>query len=124
MRAWLILIVIGCSGGQKTKPAEDNECEPGRCLDDLARAVAERRDAARACYDAKPNLPDARVTVNFEIDAEGKVTSVSQSVKDEQLDEAEVVACILDVIKEITFPKSSKGKRTRGYHTFEFTART
>ncbi|MBA3397903.1 MAG: hypothetical protein H0T89_35090 [Deltaproteobacteria bacterium] len=46
-----------------------------------------------------------------------------QSVKDGQLDDVEVVACIADILKEIQFAPSPAGKRTRAYHTFEFARR-
>jgi hypothetical protein len=117
---WLIA-VLACSGGQKTSNGDD--CEPGRCRGDVANKVSESRATARACYDARPTPAGGRIIINFEIDAAGGVTDASQSVKDEQIDDKEMVACIIDVIKEIKFAKSAKGKTTRAYHTFEFTAK-
>jgi hypothetical protein len=90
----------------------------------LSRTISEHRATARTCYEdglkRVPAIKDGRIIINFEIDAEGKVIDASQSVKGEQIEDAEVVACVTDVIKEIQFPKSPTGKRTRGYHSFEF----
>ena len=120
--AWIVLCVA-CGGGQKTAPEKD--CETGRCLEDIAKVVGSHRAEARACFDTHGGgAGDSRVIINFEIDPAGTVVDATKSVKDGQLDNADVVACVIDVIKEIKFPASAKGKRTRAYHTFEFNART
>ena len=122
MRA-LLLLVIGCAGGSKGASGGP-ACEPGRCLEDLSRVISEHRAEARTCYDnglkRVPAIKDGRIIINFEIDPDGKVIDASQSVKGDQIEDPEVVACVTDVIKEIRFPKSASGKRTRGYHSFEF----
>jgi len=122
MRWALFLVLVACGGGQKTEPQKD--CETGRCLEDIAKVVGSHRAEARACFDTHAaGAGDSRVIINFEIDPGGKVVDASKSVKDGQLDNDLVVACIVDVIKAIEFPASTKGKRTRAYHTFEFNAR-
>ncbi len=122
MRCLLLAAVAGCAGGSKS--TKESACEPGRCLEDLSRTISEHRAAARACYDAAlprvPSIKDGRIIINFEIDPDGKVVSASQSMKGDQIEDREVVACVTDVIKEITFAKSPSGKTTRGYHSFEF----
>lgn len=124
MRWACIVFAVACGGGQKTAE-QQKECETGRCLPDIASRVQERRAEARTCFDTyAAGAGDSRVIVNFEIDPAGTVVDASKSVKDDQLDNAEAVACIIDVIKEIEFPASAKGKRTRAYHTFEFSARS
>ncbi|MBA3502706.1 MAG: AgmX/PglI C-terminal domain-containing protein [Myxococcota bacterium] len=115
---WFIVFLVACGGGQKAAP---KECETGRCLEDIAVIVQTHRPEARACYDNHgQGEAGGRVIINFEIDPAGAVVDASKSVKDNQIDNAEVVACIIDVIKEIKFEASAKGKRTRAYHTFEF----
>jgi hypothetical protein len=122
MRWACLVLVVACGGGQKT--AQKQDCETGRCLDDIANTVQTHRAEARACFDNHAGgTGDSRVIINFEIDPAGAVVDASKSVKDGQLDNDLVVACIIDVIKEIKFPASAKGKRTRAYHTFEFSGR-
>lgn len=114
----------GVNGGDDTVPETD--CEPGRCLTDIANAVKEHREKARACFDdgvAKRDIKGNRVLINFRIEADGTVSEASQSVKGDQIEDPEVVACMTDVIKQITFAKSAAGKRTRAYHSFEFARR-
>jgi hypothetical protein len=121
----VILAAIGCGGGKHAAapgdPAED--CEPGRCMIDISRRVDDHRPEARACYDAgykrDPTL-QGTIVVNFEIDPDGKVADASQSVREEQIQDAEVVACVVDVIKQITFAKSGRGKLSRAFHRYEF----
>lgn len=116
------VFVAACGGGPK--PTAQKDCETGRCLEEIASRVQERRAEARLCFDTYADgAPDSRVIVNFEIDPAGAVVDASKSVKDGQLEQPETVACIIDVIKEIKFSPSAKGKRTRAYHTFEFSAR-
>lgn len=125
-RACVVLagVATACGGSQRSAaPAEKSDCEPGRCLDDIATAVKARRPDSRACYDAKPDLPAGRIIMNFQIAPDGSVVEPEQSVKDGQLDDVEVVACIADVLLELKFAASPAGKRTRAYHTFEFARR-
>ncbi len=58
--------------------------------------------------------------MNFEIDPAGVVTEASQSMKDGQLEDVEVVECIGKVLEGLTFAPSTDGKTTRAYHAFEF----
>ena len=61
--------------------------------------------------------------MNFEIDRDGGVVDPAQSMKDGQLEEVDVVACIGGVLKGIKFAPSKAGMTTHAYHSFEFTAR-
>lgn len=133
MRVLLMLscLTLGCGGGATpaaTSPSsgDGTDCEPGRCLEDISNAIKPHRPKARACYDAalakQPELPGNRILVNFRIGADGVIVDASQSVKDDQIEDAEVVACVIDVIKGVTFAPSAKGKTTRAYHVFEFGA--
>lgn len=61
--------------------------------------------------------------MNFEIDREGRIAEPTQSMKDGQLEDAEVVACIGGILKGIKFAPSAAGKTTRAYHVFEFTSK-
>jgi len=125
----ILATVLGCGGGKKSPagPAEpaDDDCEPGRCLADISERVEVHRPEARACYEAghsvDPTL-EGRVIINFEIDPSGTVLDASQSSQDEQIMDEAVVECIVGVVKDITFAESKKGKTTKAFHRYEFTA--
>jgi hypothetical protein len=133
--AWIAALAGACSQAHKpasqtsdtTKDSGEAGCEPGRCLEDIAKLVKERRPAARACYDeaakANPALPSGRIIINFRIDESGDVIETSQGMQDNQIEDEGVVACIGNVIEQIKFGKSSTGKTTRAYHEFEFSRR-
>jgi len=90
----------------------------------MARLIGEQRPAARACYEAGlervPSIKGGTIVINYEIDADGVAIEVSQSTKGDQIQDPDVVTCVTAVVQAITFPKSAKGKTTRGYHAFEF----
>jgi hypothetical protein len=128
--ALVVIAVLGCGGKSKQPPTiigqDGNACEPGRCLEDFAKQISERKPQTRACYDAflvgKPGVK-GRVVINFRVDANGDVTETSQGMQDEQLEDETLVACISDVLKTVKFAKSAAGKATRAYHQFEFSPR-
>lgn len=129
---FVVALAIGCGGkGKPVAPTDpdtaagdgEKECEPGRCLADISGRVEDRRPAARACYDeGQKRVPElqGRLIINFEIDPDGKVVDASQSAQDEQIMDEQVVACVVDVIRGITFAKSQRGKLTRAFHRYEF----
>lgn len=134
VRASVLLILVaaaGCGGSKSAAgPAEPEgeaiggeECEPGRCMEDISALVKERRPDARLCYEAghlrDPSLR-GRLIMNFEIDESGTVVDASQSAQDDQIADEEVIACVADVIKGITFAPSKRGKSTRAFHRYEF----
>jgi hypothetical protein len=125
----VLVTVISC---KSSTPSPDttgggDDCEPGRCLDDISAKIMERRAEARACFDEgvkrQPGLERGFLVINFEIDPAGKVVSTSPSMKEGQIDEPGIVACIGGVIETIEFAASGRGKTSRGYHRFEFGAR-
>jgi hypothetical protein len=124
-----VVLASGCGGGKaaKTTPAdpadEAADCEPGRCLADVSARVVDHRPEARACYEeGVKRIPDmqGRIIINFEIDPDGKVLDASQSAQDEQIMDEQVVRCVENVVRAITFARSEKGKTTRAFHRFEF----
>jgi hypothetical protein len=134
--AWIAAVAIACSGSHKpatTAPATGDgaetgtACEPGRCLEDISATVKQHRPAARACFDAaaakNPALQGGRLIINFRIDAEGKVSEVSQGMQDDQISDEGVIACVGGVIEKLEFARSPAGKATRAYHQFEFARR-
>lgn len=129
----LAVLVGACGKAAKTdttptgggRAATDStRCEPGRCLEDISRLVAERKTDSRACYDAgrkrDPKM-HGKVIINFAIDSEGGVGETEQGMQEEQIEDAELVTCLGEVIKTIRFPASPGGKTARAYHRFELT---
>lgn len=129
MRIGLVMVMLVACG--KPAPAVPSgggsdaaECEPGRCLADIQKAIGEHRAEARACYDTAhkkdPKLGAGALVMNYQIGEDGHVIDATQSDKDDQLMDPELTACVAEVIKQITFAPSPKGLTTRGYHRFEF----
>jgi hypothetical protein len=123
----VVLLVAGGCGGASKPDSKVSTCDPGRCLEDLSRVIGEHRAEAKACHQRglarDPKMQGSRIVINFEVDAEGTVIDASQSVKGDQIEDPETVACVVGVIKAIKFPKSRAGKTTRGYHSFELSTR-
>jgi hypothetical protein len=127
--ASLLVLAAACGGKTKQEPVgpgsgdDQASCEPGRCLPDISKAIGERRDDARKCYeDGRKRDPKlaGKIIINFAIDAEGVVGETSQGMQDGQIEEPGVVECLSQVIKTVRFAASPKGKTTRAYHRFEF----
>jgi len=118
-----VIIAIGCGGGQRPAPIEDKSCEPGRCLEDVARVMKDHRPEMRACYElaqAQRAELEGSMTVNFVIDPQGAVVETSPSVRDGEIEDAELFDCLSTMVKQVTFAASAAGKRTRAYHVFDF----
>ncbi|HEY5933523.1 MAG TPA: AgmX/PglI C-terminal domain-containing protein [Kofleriaceae bacterium] len=118
----LVALAIGCGGKQRAATV-DSDCEPGRCLEDVSRIMKDRRPEMRSCYElahAQDNTLEGRLTVNFVIDPKGDVVETSPSVRDGEIENAELFDCLSAVVSRIKFAASAAGKRTRAYHVFEF----
>lgn len=123
----LAVVLVGCGGSgrgaARAAEAAADDCEPGRCMADIAERIEAYRPEARACYDAgylrDPTIGGILV-INFEIGPDGAVIGASQSLRDDQLTDAEVAECVASVIRDIQFAKSARGKSTRGFHRYEF----
>jgi hypothetical protein len=127
MKLLCLVLALAACGGKSLPPASEETgpaCEPGRCLDDFAKQIRERKPETRACYDAmlteKPGIR-GRVIINFRVGPEGDVVETSQGMQDNQISDETLVTCLGDVLKSVRFAKSDKGKTTRAYHEFEFT---
>jgi hypothetical protein len=129
-RLVLVCALASACGGSKQEPTEpqagsdgdQSGCERGRCLEDISKAIAERRDDSRTCYEqgrTRDPKMEGKIIINFAIDASGAVGETSQGMQDGQIEEAGVVDCLSEVIKTVRFAPSAKGKTTRAYHRFE-----
>ena len=122
LRVSVVALAIGCGGTPRAVPVE-NDCEPGRCLEDVSRVMKEHRAEMRSCYElahAQDNTLEGRLTVNFVIDSKGDIVETSPSVRDGEIENAELFDCLSAVVSRIKFAASAAGKRTRAYHVFEF----
>lgn len=107
-----------------TAPKEGSETSTR--LQPLADLMKANRDKFRCCFDLwARNNPGAsgRVSITLKLDPEGKLTSSEIAQADTTVAAPEVHACILDVAKSITYPKSPTGKETTYKHPFDFKAR-
>ncbi len=120
MRIALCLLLFGCGGSPRPapQPVSDSasDCEPGRCLEDISKVIADRKPEARACA----RSAKGRVIINFKIDKNGNVEEADQGMQEGQISDSQVVTCLVDLVKTIEFAPSAKGKSTRAYHQFEF----
>jgi hypothetical protein len=95
-------------------------------LQPLVDLIKANRDKFRCCFDLwARNVPGAsgRVSIQLKIDPEGKLASSEIAKTDTTVEAPEVHACILDVAKSLTYPKSPNGKETTYKHPFDFKAR-
>ena len=101
--------------------------EPGRSRQDIQTILQARRDEARACYDKgskdHPGI-EGDLTVKWTIDPAGKVVDAAVDASKSTISEPGVGACIVEVIKKITFAPSKGGFETRANYPFNFHAKT
>lgn len=123
LRAAVLVVIAGCGSSKAPTagPGGEGKCEPGRCLEDLPRVIKPFRQEARACFDEaakkNPALQGGRLIINLEVAPSGEVTP-TQGMQSDQLDDKELVGCVLFVMLKVKFPPGSKVMR--GFHTFEF----
>jgi hypothetical protein len=107
-----------------TAPKEG--AEKSSRLQPLADLMKANRDKFRCCFDlwarTKPGAA-GRVSIQLKLDPEGKLTSSEIAQADTTVAAPEVHACVLEVAKSITYPKSPNGKETTYKHPFDFKAR-
>jgi hypothetical protein len=116
MRIALCLLLLACGSSSKSTTTSEpkSDCEPGRCLDDISKVVADHKPEARECA----KTTKGRVIINFKIDKDGNVEEADQGMQDDQISDPAIVSCLVDVVKKIKFAPSTKA--VRAYHQFEF----
>jgi len=112
-------------GGPKAGPGHTQE--PGRSRQDIQTIVMARRDEARACYDRglkdHPGI-EGDLTVKWTIDPGGKVTDAAVDTSKSTISEPGVGACIVEIIKKVSFAPSKGGFETRANYPFNFHPKT
>jgi outer membrane biosynthesis protein TonB len=85
--------------------------------------VLQNRVRIRSCYEAaltqQPNLA-GKLTVQFTIDASGKVTVAEVNQARTTLRDPKVQACTLAAVQSLTFPASSRGFESSVNYPFDF----
>ena len=114
-------------GGEDTAAAEGTEAhrheEETRTTEVIAAIVKKNREQARACYEKvlkdKPGLKGDLV-IQFVLKPDGAVKSAELNQERSTLSEPAIVKCVVDVIKSLKFPASSRGMETKANYPFNF----
>jgi hypothetical protein len=116
------------------EPADDpeatptpSETDPGntetRTQEVIRQTFQRNRPQARACFDEAlkkhPGLK-GNLTVTFTIDPKGAVKEASINTDRSDLAVPELNTCIIDVVRKIEFPPSSRGFESKGNYPYNF----
>ena len=110
--------------GDQAAAGADAKGPETRTMDVIRKLVMDNRKAARKCYqDARRDLKDLQgnVVIHFVLDPEGKVKLAELNQERSTLKSPAVVNCVIDVVKGIPFPKSSRAMETSANYPFNFT---
>lgn len=101
----------------KTHPDDPIQPPPSRLPAPVIQQIIRARfDSMRACYEPRLHLDpelEGLVSVHFAIDLEGQVTRAE--IFDNTIPDCYVGACLLDVFRELEFPKPEGGIVTVTY---------
>jgi TonB family protein len=105
-----------------------SETDPGntetRTQEVIRDAFQRNRPQARACFDEalkKHAGLRGNLTVTFVIDPKGTVKEASINTDRSDLAIPELNTCIIDVVRKIAFPPSSRGFESKGNYPYNFT---
>jgi len=90
----------------------------------IAAVVKANRQKARDCYDKalKQNSGlKGDLVIHFTLKPNGKVKEAMLNRERSTITEPSVVNCVIDVIKSLEYPKSSKGFESTVNYPFNFT---
>lgn len=94
-----------------------------RTTEAIAGVIKLNRDQARACYEkVQKDVPNLRgdVVIHFVLSPDGTVKTASLNEQRSTLKEPAVSNCIIDVIRDLKFPDSSRGMETAVNYPFNF----
>ena len=94
-----------------------------RTMEVIASVVKAHRKDARACYEkGQKEIPDLKgdLVVHFVLTPGGKVKVAELNQERSTIKSPMVVNCVIDVIRAIEFPKSSRGMETTVNYPFNF----
>jgi hypothetical protein len=107
--------------------ATPSETDPGntetRTQEVIRQTFQRNRTQARSCFDEAlkkhPGLK-GNLTVSFTIDPKGAVKEASINTDRSDLAVPELNTCIIDVVRKIAFPPSSRGFESKGNYPYNF----
>jgi pyruvate/2-oxoglutarate dehydrogenase complex dihydrolipoamide acyltransferase (E2) component len=108
------------AGSESAAPAEQ---EDDRTMEVIAAVVKANRQKARDCYEKalKQNSGlKGDLVVHFTLKPNGKVKEAMLNRERSTITEPSVVNCVIDVIKSLEYPKSSKGFESTVNYPFNF----
>jgi hypothetical protein len=94
-----------------------------RTMDSIAALVKAHRKEARECYEkALKQIPGLKgdLVIHFILKPNGEVKQAELNEPRSTIREASVSSCVIEVIRKIEFPKSSKGLETTVNYPFNF----
>lgn len=110
-----------------TPPADSaaagDESEDARSMEVIAAVVKANRQKARDCYEkALKQTPGLKgdLVVHFTLKPNGKVKEAMLNRERSTITDPGVVNCVIDVIRSLEYPKSSKGFESSVNYPFNF----
>jgi len=106
--------------GTKLEPKRSTD---GRGAADIDAAVKARKADTRACYDkvaSKDPKIEGDVRVSWTIDTKGAVTNVAVDPAQTNVGDDAVGKCLVEVVKSLHFPASTKGFETPSGYKWNF----
>jgi hypothetical protein len=105
---------------ESAAPAEQ---EDERTMEVIAAVVKANRQKARDCYEkALKQTPGLKgdLVIHFTLKPNGKVKEATLNRERSTITEPSVVSCVIDVIRSLEYPKSSKGFESTINYPFNF----
>jgi hypothetical protein len=101
----------------------DARREETRTTEVIQQLVMQHRDRVRACYDAAlkdhPGIK-GNLTIHFTIDPKGAVSEASLNSERSDINVPALTDCATAIIRELQFPKSSRGFESTINYPFNF----
>jgi hypothetical protein len=89
---------------------------------EMKNALIRQSPALRGCYDSflldEPDVPEGKVTIDFQIDPDGKV--VAPGIVESELESQELKDCLVARVAAFAFPPPPDRVRAYAAHTFHF----
>jgi hypothetical protein len=103
--------------------ADDSSSGETRTMEVIAEVVKAHRKPARECYEKQlKQIPDLKgdLVIHFTLRPNGTVKTAEINTERSTITAPPVVNCVIDVIRGIQFPRSSRGMETTVNYPFNF----
>ncbi len=91
-----------------------------RTANDITRVIQRHRDRFRCCYDVAASGERGSFVLDFVLAPDGKLKSASHDKAHSDVKSDAVGACAIDVLRELSFPASKRGKESAVSYPFGF----